>query len=310
MDQEIVAKGQHCFAAVQRAYNLIYTEGQGKEAEKILVALREDGKQLQKAAKETKENFIAEGKKLRDEIAQLEAEEQKFQCEVSSLTSQKSTAEYHLQNQERALSEARQQLSEAESKLRRAESDLRSAKEKEKNVAVASVTGGVLLGLVTFGVGGLAVGALAGGATAAIINNIEGRCRDARHEKRRCSSDVESSERNLSSTRERVNSYERDIRDYNSRIQRNRRAAEEAHNKVSIMMKSRDFCETSDDFWTEFIAVSKAATERSDRLKKLVDRAIKRENMKVLRANGTTVIVESFVEAWEEVSKRGQIMPA
>ena len=75
-------------------------------------------------------------------------------------------------------------------------------------------------------------------------------------------------------------------------------------------MESRKFCDIAEEFWIEFIAVSKTATEKTDRLEKLVDKAIQRDNIKILQANGTIVIAQSIVEAWEEVSKRGQIMPA
>lgn len=311
MSQELVAKGHRCIIAARRVYDLdVYTESEANDAKNSLAALKEDGEQLQKAAKEAKEDFMEQGRKLKNEMAQLEAEEQSFESTVSSLTSSKSAAEYQLQNQERALSETRSQQSQAENRLRSAESDLRSAKKKEKDVAVASVAGGIVVGLLTFGVGGLAVGALAGGATAAIINNCEGKVRDARRDISRCHSDVESSERSVRSTRDRVSNIGSEISDYQRRIQHNKQEAIKRHEKVSRVMKSIDFSEKSIDFWEDFTTVSKSATERSERLERLVNKAIKKENYRIMRANGTVTIAQSFVEAWEEVSKKGQIMPA
>ena len=308
MNNEIIARGQRCFAAVKMAHDLIGSKGGVDRAKELLANVKEDGEFLQENAKETQEKLVREAKELRAEIERLEREEQRFRLEVSSLTSKKSTTERNLQSDERSLSQKQSQLAEEERRLSDAEWDLKKAKEKEKEIAVASVVGGTLVGLVTFGVGGLLAGAAIGGSTAAIVNNIEGRCRDARRVVSRWKSDVGSTESSIRSYRNSISQYERDIQSYRQRLRDNEQAAVAAHEKTSVLMKSKTFCDTSHDFWTEFTALSKTATEKTDRLEKLVGRVLERGNFRVLRANGTVVLANTFVEAWEEVTKRGMIM--
>ena len=309
-NQELVAKGLGCIAAARKANDLILTKSQAKEAAKYLAALEEDGEQLQRAAKEAKHDFMEQEEKLRKEMAQLEVDEQRFECQVSSLRSSKSCAECKLKDQERALSDACSQQSQAEGRLRNAESELSSAREKEAAIAIASVASGLLLGAVTLGLGGLAIGAVAGSATATIAIVAEGRVKDAKHDIRRCCTDVEASKKCVLSTRDTVSSIQRDIDAYQQKIQVNKREASTRHEKVTGIMKSIEFSEMSINFWEDFKTVSKHATKRSERLKALVNKATKKDNIRVLRTNGTVIIAESFVEAWEEVLKKGQIMPA
>jgi len=307
---EIVLKGQRCFAAVKKAHNLISSEGDVNKAKEILENVKEDGELLQEDAKETQGKLAKEAEEMRNEIEQLENEEQRFKLEVSSLASRKASAERNLQSNERSLTQKRSQLAEEEKRLSDAEWDLKKAKEKEAKVAAAAVAGGILVGAFTFGVGGILAGAAVGGTTAAIINNIEGRCRDARREIRRWKSDIDSTEGSIHSCRDSIRQYERDIQSYRQRLSDNERAAATTHNKITVLVKSKEFCDTSHDFWTEFTALSKTATEKTDRLEKLVGKVVERGNFKVLRANGTVVLATSFVEAWEEVIKRGRIMPS
>ena len=305
-----MAKGQRCFAAMKTAHELVYTKGDAKAGRKILASLKRDGLELRRAAQEKKARFLEEAQQLNRQIRRLKEEEQTFHLEVSTLNDQKVEAEYHLENQERALEEVRGQLSEAEDHLKRAESDLRDAKHRERNVGVISVVAGGLLGLVTFGVGGIAVGTLVGGVTAATINNIEGRCREARKDVRQWNSEVSSAEESASLAREKVERYEHDILSYGCRIDSNRFAAEYAQNQVTALMESVAFCKTSCNFWVEFIGLSKTATAKTDLLEKLVNKAIQRDNISILRANGSIVKAKSFIEAWEEVARREQSMIA
>lgn len=308
--QELVAKGHSCIAAAAKAYDLIYTESNAKDAEKYLAALKEEGEQLQKAAEDTKEDLLEKETTLRKEMALLEAEEQRFESAVSSLTNSKSSAEHKLQNHVRALGDSRYQQSQSEERLRRAESELSSAIGKEAGIATASVAGGIVLGLLTFGIGGLAVGAVAAGATAGIVIACEGKVKDAKSDISRCVTDLENCHSNVRSTRDGISNIERDIGDYQKRIQVNKENAGKMHQKISGIIKSIEFSERSINYWEDFTTVSKQATERSDRLNALVKKATAKENFRIMTSNGTVIIAESFVEAWEEVSKEGQIMPS
>ena len=57
-----------------------------------------------------------------------------------------------------------------------------------------------------------------------------------------------------------------------------------------------------------FCPIRHPISERTERLKVIVDKAMEKKCFKILRSDGTTTIAEGFVDAWVEVSvKQGQI---
>ena len=57
--------------------------------------------------------------------------------------------------------------------------------------------------------------------------------------------------------------------------------------------------------WDMFTRAAAHATGRTEHLKRVVDIANARENLKILKSNGTVTIATSFLEAWDAVLSHG-----
>ena len=302
MNKELVVQGCRCFEVVKLAHQLIYSNP--NLAMKLLTDLKKDGVELQMAAKAAKIDCIREDKKIREEIATIEVEEEHLQHQVYSLISKKKVAEDRLRIQNRRLLEAKRNLTVAENKLKQAESELQEELQTERDFIKTAAILMVVAGVFTLGLGGLAVY----GISSIVLSGIEERCRELRLHIRNCRSNVHLLTRALDSGKGAVQLFQREIQTYRSRIESNKRAVKLDQQRVEALMRERKFCIMLDDYWTEFVLLSETATEKTDRMKKLINKAMERKRYKVLRANGTVVFVQSFVEAWEEVSKKGQII--
>ncbi len=54
--------------------------------------------------------------------------------------------------------------------------------------------------------------------------------------------------------------------------------------------------------WEVFETAAESATGFTERLKDIVTRATKPEKIHILKSNGITIKVTSFMEAWQEIS--------
>lgn len=305
----IVAKGQKCIAAARMAFNLITTQKDAEVAVKHLSMLQDNGRSLQEFAEERKKQLLIKEKQLNDEMAELESQKCSYESSISRLNDNKRQAEVRLSSQRQALTHAENELRDAENSLSSARSELRRAKEKEKGAMTTAVVTGVVVGLFTFGVGGAAVGGAMGAGIAALINELEGKVERAEGKIEYRKADVRRANDEIRSTSSSLNSIEREISDYRSRISNNESRMKDIHKKITSVLDSIAFQKEASDFWKMFTLASEMATERTERLQQIVDKAMKKKNLKILRSDGTITIAETFVDAWEEVTvKEGQIM--
>lgn len=305
----VVIKGKECIKAAQMAFNLITTQKDADVAVKHLTTLKDNGRFLQEFAEEEKKRLLIKETRLNDEMANLESEKCSFESTISSLNYNKRQAESRRSSQQRLLTEAQNELRCAEDDLSSARSELRRAKEKEKGAMTASVVSGVVVGLFTFGIGGAAVGGALGAGIAALINELEGKVRRAEGKVQNKKADVERAKDELRSTEDSLDRIERDINNYRSRISSNERKKEATHDKISSVINSIAFQKEASDFWEMTTLASERATERTERLQRIVEKAAKKKNFKILGSDGTITIAESFLDAWNEVTiKEGQVM--
>lgn len=304
----VAEKGQLCIYAAENVCDLVYTQGDTNEAIRKLSALQDHGKELQKGAETATSELKAERKELEEEMARLNAEKQKYEATVANLKAEKQRVEANYAGQQQILSNAESDLRSAESRLRDAEHDLKRAREKEKDVKVAAITTGVVVGLFTFGLGGAIAGTAVGAGIGELINDSEGRVSSAKSDRARKINDIERITGEKKRIYDSLSQYPAQINDYSRRISTNEERAKGKHNEISIIKKKIAIEEEAAHIWELFTLASEHATERSQRLEEVVRRAREKQNIKILRSDGSITIANSFMEAWKELAKQGQIM--
>ena len=305
----LVVEGQKCIEAAQTVFNLITTQKEADVAVNRLSMLKETGRSLQDFAEDNKRELLSKEKQLNNELATLESQKYSYESAVSRLTDEKRRAEGRLYSQRRLLADAEAELRRAEESLDHAKRELRRAKEKEKAAMTTSVVTGVVVGLFTFGVGGAAVGGALGAGVAALINELEGKVKRAQSNIQCKRADIDRANGEIRSTSSTLSNIEREITNNRSLIASNKKRISNIHDKITSVVNSIAFQKEAADFWKMFTEATERATERTERLRRIVDKAAKKKNFKILRSDGTITIAKTFVEAWEEVTiKEGQIM--
>lgn len=312
MSDSLVAKGQLCIATAVSAYNLISTKSDAKNASKQLSSLQHNAKYLQDLAREREQEMVIKEKQLKGENSTLESQKQGYDSVISKLKGDKISAECRLDSQQRALEENKSELSRAESRLSEAQSELRKAREHAETAKIASISGGIALGILTLGLGSI-VGAVATTAavTAAIIivDKLKDKVKEVEMNVERKRQDISRKQTEISDTNKALSHVESEIKDHMQRLSHNETKMQETHDEISVVLKAIVFHKQAVEFWQLFILDSEHASMCTEKLKHIVDKAAKKENMKILRSSGTITFVTTFIEAWEEISvKQGKIM--
>ena len=88
-------------------------------------------------------------------------------------------------------------------------------------------------------------------------------------------------------------------------ITENQNRADQLHASLGTTKNSIAFQLKAAHLWDMFTRAAADATGRTEHLKQVVDLAVARENLKILKSNGTVTIATSFLEAWEAVLSHG-----
>lgn len=312
MSNAIVAKGQLCIDTATSAYNLICTKSDAREAEKQLSSLQRNAKYLQDLAKEREQEMAIKEEQLRGENSTLESQKQGYDSTISKLREDKRSAERRLDSQQRALEENKSDLSRAESRLSEAQSGLREAEKDAEKAKAISISGGIALGVLTLGFGLIpgAVGVTAAVTTAIIvIDKFKDKAKEAEMDVNRKRADISRKQSDISDTNRALSNVESEIKDYMQRLSDNETKMQKVHNEISVVLKAIAFHKQAVEFWQLFFLDSEHASMCTEKLRQIVDKAAKKENLKILQSSGTITFATSFFEAWEEISvKQGQIM--
>ena len=171
MDLSVGTRARTC---IETARNAIYTKSDAVKAKQHLSALQESGRELQKVSEESKQQLLLKLKQLDADKCELQMQKSSYDCTIAELKRDRDRAQDRLESQRRDLSNREQELINARSRLSSAQDKLSKARKKEEAIKVASdgalvagIVGGVMLGVFTFGVGGLVAGAAMGGAVSA-----------------------------------------------------------------------------------------------------------------------------------------------
>ncbi len=298
-------KGELCIEAAKKAHDIVSNGGDPEEAQKHLSALQNDVKYMLKVAEESKEDCGKNEIKLRQELERNVQEEKEYEAKIVDMKAKKSREEARRRTQVQHISDTENDLREAERRLSNAESDLRSAKEKEKVTMVTAVGVGTVVGLLTFGVGGLVVGAAVGVGAGALINEAEHRVRSAKNYVSNRKDDISRKNQELDSINRSLNEVNINIRKYEGVISRNAARVREIQREIGAIKKSTKLCLEAVHFWDLFSNASDNAMGITERLGKIMKKVTQTRNLKIMRANGTVTKAKSLLEAWNEVQKIG-----
>lgn len=306
---DLIAKGQECIEAAQSAFNFITTQSDAEVADKHLSTLQDSGRFLQEFAEESKDKLLIKEEQLNNELVTLESQKFSYESTISRLNYEKNRAQERLSSQRRKLTEAENELYRAKESLSNAEFELKQARIEETQTMMKTAIVGGVLGLVTFGVGAVGVSSAVGGLIGAKIAELEGKVKQAESNIQYRKLDIERTHNEIRSISSSLKSIECEISNHRSWISNNERQKRDIHDKITSVVNSIAFQKEAANFWKMFTEAAERATERTERLQKIVDKAAKKENFRILRSDGTITIAETFVEAWKEVTiKECQIM--
>ena len=314
-----------CIEAVRRA-GAIYNQGDAEAACRQLAALNSEGLYLQQLSEERKENLAANLEQLKEEENRLEATKNKLDCSIHEQENKRAQAERELQQKNRSKAETESKLARARQRLVDAHKELERAKAKEKILLAGSITAGVvgvtasiIIGAVTMGVGAPIAGAVvftggsAGAAGIAAIAALITKLNDLVGEAER---DIESKEKDIEHVKADISKINSTIRHIGmqiwtcrQQIASNKKSMQQIHQKITDLKHSIVFEMSAIEFWGFFQISAVRASEKTERLQRIVNRATERRDIKILRSNGTITKAENFVDAWEEVAmKQGQVV--
>ena len=292
-------KGKDCAAIVKGVLNDIES-GRKEMALEKLSDLQKDGSFLADAAKQLVEWLEVEDKRYQEEDEKLLCKIGDLNGQESELKSQKSTEENQLAAQQTVLYDNQYKLSSAEDSLRDAERKRRKAEEEEKSIQIGSTVGGALLGLFTGGVG-FVVGAAAGATFGATVNACRDAEKDARGVVNRRRSDRDNARSAVSGSQMRISNIESRIRSLTQQIEHKKQERQELQkNRAEIKGKIK-LLKESIDYWLLFKLISEFGVNKMELLQNIVTKATERQYHRALKSRSSKLIVNGFIEAWEEI---------
>ena len=298
---------------IEAAKNAIYTESVAIRANQQLISLQDSGKELQRVSEVRKKELSVQLEQLHADMSSLQSKKNSYECSISAQSQDRDRAQHMLESQQGELSQIKQELSDAYSRLHDAECDLHRQERKKKTMTTTAVTVGVaavVLGIFTGGVGAVALAPMtAATATGAVISSKK--VDEAKRTVNRKNSDISRLEGDIRNTNSTLSSTQSQIESYKRQIEENVRKVKAVHDKITSAKSTIAFMMETEELWNMFEMAVEKACERTERLKGIMGKATQKKSFKVLRSDGTIIIIDSFVDAWVEVSmKQGQIVAA
>ena len=217
------------------------------------------------------------------------------------MQTQKNKEEAELENNRSVLRDKESELSSAESELRDAERKLEDAKrEEQENLQTGAITGAIVLGVFTLGIGA-PVGAALGAGVAAIVNAISEEVKKAKDKVEWRESDCRRARSAIQDSEQRVSSIKSQITNLEGKISELKKKRLTCHEKIDEIKAGIALLKKSIEFWELFKQASEHGTNRTSLLKKIVDKANEKGKFRALCSGGGGRTAATFLEAWESM---------
>lgn len=304
LSTSLSARGKHCVETAREAHSSLTEKRAASEVIAHLETLKQDGKHLLKTANDQKDKLSVEERDLLAKQTKLEGDKNEIETKIGKLHQDKSAVDKKHAQQEATLKDRDNSLKRAQKDLQDAEHALSKAKKKRKK---KKKRGGLLGGIVGGIIGG-PIGAIAGGLLGNELGGSKGKVDGAKNNVQRRKAELTSAQKELGTTKQSLATIQKSIKDFQIKIGEVGKQRDTKHNEIGAVRKLLAFQQKSIVFWELFIKAAEHADGRTERLKSIVDKAAEKEDLKILRADGTVTVAKSFLEAWEAIATNGKIM--
>lgn len=290
MGTSVLQKGKHCIEAAREAYYLMTEQGADEATASgvttHLEALIEDGKYLQRSAKQFLNLLESEEDGLDKKMQQLQTDKGKFEMEIEASEKEKSSIEGKLSAKKSVLKDNESIRQRAQKELQDAENELQRAKKKLKKKKKGF-----------FGKVKSAFKKLAG-----IRDSAEKKVKSAKKNLERRVAELTSAQNAASKTQQELTAIQTKIEQLQSKIQGTQQQVNKKHADIGLIKSSIALLRKSVHFWELFVTAAQNAEERVAALKSIVDQASETKDYELLKEDGTITRAKSFIEAWEIIA--------
>lgn len=301
----VVEKGKHCIAVVANVLEKM-EQGQLQEASQELDTVKNDGIDLTKEAEvlvkrlePVESHYKCREEEIMRKIGELGRKEEELNGRIRS-------TEATLDGRKRQLQAHNDHLSNARSRLQSARENRRRAERRADEARVKGGFFGAAVGLLVGGPVGLVVGAAGGTGVGHLIEADHER--DAEREVSRCERECRSAENSVRGSENAISSIRTEIASLRSQVDSLQQSRDACHRDRDEIKGAIVFLKQAAHFWSDFTIAAQEGTDRTDLLRKLVDKARQKEDLGILKCRGSQTIANSFIEAWEcigEMVKEG-----
>ena len=285
-------------------------------------SLKKDGEFLIKFSEQEKEKFVEQEQKYEKELESLTKEKEKYEKEKREKEAQKNSLEAQLHtltvnrdNCQRALNDAQSKKNDAKSSLKKARDRL---EKEERDQSRAQGTGAFAGGVAGFFIGGpigavLGAGAGAGVGTAVTsgdVNKAENRVSNCQQQVSSAENSLNSARNSLQSAQNQISSLQSSINQYQVSITQCDKKSKDCHVKISSIKKLLAFLMDAIQFWGIFVNESGNAEELTSHLEQIVQITEENREYDLITSNGTKILANSFLEAWEKFAKHEKLVVA
>ena len=287
-----------------------------------LQSLKKDGEFLIKVSEEERDKFAVQEQKYEKELESLtkekgtyEKEKRQKEVQKNSLEAQLHTLTVNRDNCQRALNDAQSRKNDAESSLRNARDRL---EKEERDQSRAQGTGAVVGGIFGFLIGGpIGAVALAGAGagvgtavTSGDVNRAENRVSNCQQQVSSAENSLNSARNSLQSAQNQISSLQSSINQYQVSITQCDKKCKDCHEKISSIKKLLAFLMDAIQFWGIFVNESGNAEELTSHLEQIVQIAEENREYDLITSDGTKILANSFLEAWEKFAKHKKLIVA
>uniref|UniRef100_A0A1X7TI42 Uncharacterized protein n=1 Tax=Amphimedon queenslandica TaxID=400682 RepID=A0A1X7TI42_AMPQE len=287
-----------------------------------LKSLKKDAEFLIKVSEEERDKFVTQEKKYEKELESLTKEKEKYEKEKREKQAQKNSLEAQLptltvnrDNCQRALNDAQSRKNDADNSLRNARDRLeKEERDKERAQGTGAVLGGIF-GTILFPPFGGLIGAAAGAGvgtaiTSSDVNRTENHVFTCQQQVSSADSSLNHARSSLQSAQNEISSHQSSINQKQVSIAQCEEKCKDCHEKISSIKKLIAFLMDAIHFWGIFVNESEDAEELSSCLEEIIKITEENREYDLITSDGTKILANSFLEAWEKFAKHKKLIVA
>lgn len=282
----LVTKGTSCIETAKKTYNIIVSNSKKnsrvKQAITHLKSLSSDGIALVDFCTKKKEELEHKETELHETMSAYQANKQELEGKKMSLKERKTELDTAKGKLEVGLKNAKADKERAEGELHEAEHKLRKAKKK----------GGILEKVKK------------------VIGIKDGHVKSAKSRLHSRQHAFKEATKSVMAEEESLKHVDDDLIILQGEIDGCVKSIQELHNQIGVLKESIVFAINAIHVWELFTMACENATERTGCLRKIVDIVDEKKEYKILESDGTIIVANTFLDAWEALTGHYQALHA